>query len=134
MRRAQHLLEAREADADAAAELRRVLSESDAKTTDLRELDQLHMASAAELARLGRQHEAISALQKRLLRDKRCDAQAAYAQRRRKWQKGYEEERRQAEGVLADLRQKVQASTRDHSCYWTLHCRMLRWCFQKALG
>ena len=94
-------------------------AETGAKTADMGELDQLHGASAAELAKLGRQREAISALQKRLLQEDRHNAQAAYAKRRQKWQKEYEEERRQAEGVLMDLRQKVQASTHVHSLYWT---------------
>lgn len=116
MRCAQRLLKARAADAAAAAQLRRVESESDAKIADLRDLDQLHGASAAELARLGRQREAISALQKRLLQEERDTAQAAHAQCRREWQTEYEEERRQAEGVLMDLRVNLQASTHVYSC------------------
>ena len=108
---AQRLLEARAAGADAAAELRRVTMEIDARAADLSELDQLHEASAAELAKLGRQHEAVSALQKRLLDEERDTAQAAHAQRCRGWQTGFEEERRQAERVLADLHRRAQAST-----------------------
>ena len=111
---AQRLLEARAADAHAAAELRRVKGESDAKNANLRELDQLRDASAAELARLGGLHESVSALQTRLLQEERAEAQAAHAQRRRDWQTEYGEERRQAEGALADLRR--QAAPDSSSC------------------
>ena len=82
--------------------------ETEAKAADLRELDQLHHASAAELAKLGRQHEAISALQERQLQVERGAAQAAHTQRRRKWQTEFGKERRQAENVLADLLRQVQ--------------------------
>ena len=108
---AQRLLEARAADADAAAELRCVMMECDTKTADLKELDQLHAASTSELAQLGGQHEAISALQERVLLQERDAAQAAYAQRRRDWQTEFDEERCQAKGALADLRRQAQART-----------------------
>ena len=113
---AQRLLEAWAADAHAAAELRRVKGDSDAKTANLRELDQLRDASAAELAKLGGQHDAVSALQKRLLQEEPAAAQAAHAQRRREWQTEFDEERRQAEGALADLRRQAQASTLRCDC------------------
>lgn len=79
------------------------MMETEAKTADLRELDQLHKASAAELAKLGRQHKAISALQERQLQEERSAAQAAHTQRRREWQTEFGKERWQAENVLADL-------------------------------
>ena len=105
---AQRLSEARAADADAAAELRLVAMKTEAKAADLRELDQLRDAGAAELAKLGGQHEAISALQERQLHKERGAAQAAHTQRRREWQTEYGKERRQAENVLADLLQQAQ--------------------------
>ena len=108
---AQRLLEARAADADAADELRRVTMEIGAKTADLRALEQLRDASAAELEKLGGQHDAASALQKRLLQEKHDAARAAHARRRREWQTEFDEERRQAEGALADLRRQAQART-----------------------
>ena len=111
---AQRLLEARAADADAAAELRLVTLKTEAKSADLRELDQLHNASAAELAKLGRQHEAISALQERQLQEERSAAQAAHTQRRCEWQAEFGKERRQAESVLADLLGQAQVCAPRH--------------------